>query len=397
MLAILTALSLLTGEVGDAREVGDTPQRASRIDLDDGGAALPLPGPATARLEAEGPRTWVTHVVTPHERLSQVAARYGVKRDEVAEWNKLRSRRVALKTGQKLRVWARRTPPPRQAITYEVQPGDTWGSIAVLHRVDYKDLVQSHWPKRQVKAGDSVTVWIDPGMPRTVNVRPGPTPPPLPEGIDGARSVGAPARGRLKDAVQLPESPLYTRGFERWLWGSSHTVRSLIGAIADFRQESGFEGEIVVGSMSLRRGGRFRPHKSHQSGRDVDVRLPLLPGIPLTAFPNADEIDWPAAWELVEAFVRTGEVEVIFLDAPLQRRLYQAGLWEGATPEALRSIISWPNRRGNEEALVRHSKGHDGHIHVRFRCGPDEPRCRPKRRDPAMVAQAATPGSGGLP
>ncbi|MBK8264733.1 MAG: penicillin-insensitive murein endopeptidase [Nannocystis sp.] len=177
------------------------------------------------------------------------------------------------------------------------------------------------------------------------------------------------------------------------MWGSSHTIRALHAAIADFRHQSGFAGEIVIGSMSLRRGGRFAPHRSHQSGRDVDIRLPLLPALPLTAFPNADEIDWPAAWELVRALVRTGEIEVIFLEGPLQRRLYQAALWEGATPDQLREIIAWPNRKGHEGALVRHSRGHDGHIHVRFRCGPDEPRCRPRRRDPEATWLASAPHS----
>ena len=391
MLAALAALALLVGAgAGDPRgDAGDAPLRAVQVDLE-GGPGAPAPPPA-ARLEADAPRTWVVHVVTPHERLSQIAARYAVKRDEIAEWNKLSSRRAAVKPGQRLRVHARRAPPPRQAITYTALPEDTWASIAVRHRVDLRDLQADNWPKRQLQPGDQLTVWIDPGRPRTVNVAPGPPPPPLPPGLDGALSVGTPSRGRLKDAVQLPESPLYTRGFDRWLWGSTHTIESLITAIGDFRAQSGFEGEIVIGSMSLRRGGRFRPHRSHQSGRDVDVRLPLLPGIPLTAFPNADEIDWPAAWELVSALVRTGEVEVIFLEGPLQRRLYQAALWEGADPEQLREVIAWPNRKGNERAIVRHSRGHDGHIHVRFRCGHDEPRCRPRRKDGAAALLAAAP------
>jgi LysM repeat protein len=371
-------------DLDDGRD--DVPPRPAVIDLS--GAAAP-----TSASDPSDRRTWITHQITPHERLSQIAARYAVKRDEVVEWNKLSSRRVALKPGKTLRIYARRAPPPRQKLSYTAQPGDTWSSIAVDHRVEHRDLLAMNRGKRSPQPGDQLTIWIDPGSPRTVNVAPGPPPPPAPEGIDGARSVGAPNRGRIKDAVQLPDSPLYTRGFDRWLWGSSHTIRALHAAIADFRHQSGFDGEIVIGSMSLRRGGRFAPHRSHQSGRDVDIRLPLLPALPLTAFPNADEIDWPAAWELVRALVRTGEIEVIFLEGPLQRRLYQAALWEGATPEQLREIIAWPNRKGHEGALVRHSRGHDGHIHVRFRCGPDEPRCRPRRRDPEATWLASAPHS----
>jgi len=340
-------------------------------------------------------RRWVRHVVTPRERLSQIAARYGVTREDIAGWNDLSSARVKLRQGTRLRVHARQVPPPRESTTYVVEEGDTWSAIAIKHRVDYHDLLGWNWPRpKSLEPGLELTVWIDPAMPRTVNMHHGASPPPLPEGLDGARSSGRPARGRLRDGIQLPESDLYDRGHERWLWGSSHTLRTLITAIGEFRYSSGFEGPVVIGSMSRRRGGRFPPHRSHQSGRDVDIRLPLLPGLPTTSSPNADEIDWAAAWELVRALVATEEIEVIFLEGPLQRRLYQAAVWEGAIAEELRPIIAWPNRQGNEKALVRHSRGHDGHIHVRFLCGPEEPRCRPRRRRPATTEVASAEPTG---
>ncbi len=79
---------------------------------------------------------------------------------------------------------------------------------------------------------------------------------------------------------------------------------------------------------------------------------------------------------------------MIFLDIHLQRRVFQAALWEGATPEEIRPILLWPAGKGSGRALVRHEEGHDGHIHVRVRCGPDEPRCRPRRKRPSTVAVA---------
>ncbi len=380
MLAALAALTLLASQGAEEERI-EAVTKAQVESLDP--VAEPAPKPK---------RQWIRHVVTPRERLSQIAARYGVKRDDLVEWNGLANRRVRLRQGTRLRIHARQTPPPRKKITYVVEEGDTWSSIAVMHRVDYRDLLGFNWPRpRSLDPGLELTIWIDPGRPRTVNVHHGKSPPPLPEGIDGAQSRGHPARGRLRNAVRLPESDLYDCGHDRWLWGSSHTMRNLINAVAEFRYNSGFEGRLIVGSISRRRGGRFPPHRSHQSGRDVDIRLPLMPGLATRISPNADEIDWGASWELVRALVDTGEVEVIFLEGPLQRRLYQAALWEGAIAEELRTIIAWPNRQGNEKALVRHSKGHDGHIHVRFRCGPDEPRCRPRRRKTAaeMVAAAA--------
>ena len=68
-------------------------------------------------------------------------------------------------------------------------------------------------------------------------------------------------------------------------------------------------------------------------------------------------------------------------------RAFQEALARRVVAEELKPIIAWPNRQGNEKAIVRHSRGHDGHIHVRFRCGLDEPRCRPRRRRPQPPAE----------
>jgi murein endopeptidase len=176
--------------------------------------------------------------------------------------------------------------------------------------------------------------------------------------------------------VQLPERTEYTRRHPSSSWGSSHTIENLIRALASFRHRSGFEGEVVVMAISRRHGRRFPPHDSHQSGRDVDIRLPLLPHVPDTALPNPDEVDWAATWELVRGLADTGAVDAIYLQVELQRRLYQAALWEGMEPEQLGSIIQWPSKSGPDGALVRHEAGHENHMHVRFRCGPAESRCR---------------------
>jgi murein endopeptidase len=207
--------------------------------------------------------------------------------------------------------------------------------------------------------------------------------PPVPEDLgvpDGGLSVGRPNRGRVQHAVQVPDLPYYTRRNPDILWGSSHAVRSLVSALARFRHESGFEGEVILGSMSRSRGGRFSPHRSHQSGRDIDIRLPLLPGVRPTHAPAADEVDWQAAWALVSSLIDTGEVHAIYLETRLQRRLYEAARQLGAGHEELVDKIQWPRSETGVVAIVRHQKGHDAHIHVRFSCAPDEDRCKTQSR-----------------
>jgi murein endopeptidase len=341
----------------------------------------PAPAVVAGRTELPASPRWIVHVVTPRERLTQLAVRYGVTTAQILEWNEGRAERRAgeFPKGTRLRIHARRIPPPRERVEVEVAPGDTFSRIATRYRVEYRDLRAYNWPMddEDVQPGRKVVVWVDPEFPpRTVNVRPGSPPPASALSVpQGARSVGRPQKGRLENGVQLPPSPLYTVREPAIAWASSHTIAVLQRGIADFRTRTGFAGEVQIASMSRARGGRFRPHVSHQSGRDVDIRLPQLPGARMGSEPNPDEIDWSASWELIRSLAALPEVQVIFLEIGLQRRVYQAALWEGATEAEIAPILQWPTTKG-DGAIVRHSEGHDGHIHLRVRCGPDEPKCR---------------------
>lgn len=336
----------------------------------------------------DSPR-WIRHVTGPRETLDQIAARYGTDAAKLREWNPktLKEKRRLLLSGTELRLQAIRIPPPRQAIEYVVEDGDTWERIAVDHRVDVVDLKSYNDAFAEdsmvaLEPGRTITVWIDPAVPWTVNRKAGPAPDPAWFDIpQGALSHGHPNRGRITgEPCQLPEIPqLYTRRFDRIAHGSSHSIEVIVTAFANFRRDSGYAGEILVGSISRPHGRRFPPHRSHQSGRDVDIRLPVLPWFETTINPEPEEIDWFAVWGLIDAFLATGQVELIFIDHRLQRPLYYAALSMGATPSELDEILTWPRKDGKGKKLIRHSSGHEGHIHVRIRCGEDEPSCRTRR------------------
>lgn len=325
-------------------------------------------------------REWIVHVVRPRERLGEIASRYGVTRQDVAAWNGLPGPRARVNPGKKLKIHTDRIPPPRQSIAYTVVAGDDWTGVAIRHRIPIADL--RGWnPKsvgRPLRPGAKLTIWIDPGAPQTVGCGRGEPPPPLQFRRD-AESLGNPSGGRLKNGILLPKSPLWTRGRDRELWASSHTLEVLIEAFTRLRVDSGYAGDVFIGSISRKRGGKFPPHRSHRTGLDIDIRLPLLPSLPTDTYPTPDTVDWPALWELIEAFVETGEVSMIFLDRRLQARLFEAARWDGKTPEELAPIIHWPRKDKKHEAIVVHSRGHKGHIHVRLLCGPKEARCAPRR------------------
>lgn len=348
-----------------------------------GADALPDPGeggavvvplhpvqPPPAR-DAEPERRWITHELLPNQPLEQVAARYGVTLQSLKSSNDMTRR---LRAGRKLRVLASRFPRPYEKVEYTVKEGDEWVKIAVAHDVRYRDLRGWNWANRKLKPGSTLTIWVDPDKPHTVYREKGP---PMPAIVvrEGAMSRGRPQKGWLDNAVRLPESHLYTLEHPNLVWGSSHAVRTVLTAIARFRHDSGYEGKLIIGSMSRRRGGKFPPHASHRTGRDIDIFLPLLPGVPFTWKPNPFEVDWEASWALLEAFVATGEVEGVFLDHRRQRFLYEAGRQLGADEETLAKMVEWPAKPGEAESYVRHGKDHTRHFHIRIKCGEEELRC----------------------
>ena len=316
---------------------------------------------------------WIKHTVVSRENLRDIAVRYGVDADHLRKWNKLSSSK--LRRGRKLKVRAHRIAPPKEKIEVTVREGETWGAVAANWGVDTKDLHAWNYRVDELEPGTELTVWFDPARYWTVGRRLGP----LPNHAmvrDDALSIGRPQKGRIENAVALPATSDYTCRSARLCWGSSYAVQGLQRAFANFRYETGYKGEIIIGSMSRQYGRRFPPHKSHQSGRDVDIRLPLLPFVPDWREPAAEEVDWMATWALIEALIDTGRVQTIFLESDLQRNLYEAARMMGRSHEELGPLITYPRDQPKKEAYVRHSKGHDGHIHVRFKCGPDEPKCR---------------------
>lgn len=345
---------------------------------------IPLVTSRQEVLDAAGPvefpksPTLVRHRPTMRERVTHIAVRYGVTREQLVRWNpKLPPNASFAPRRRKLKIYARRLPPPRQKVRYQVQEGENWMDIACKFHIEHRDLHAYNWKTKRLWAGRQLVLWIDPGFPETIFPDQGP---PVPSQFDiptGALSVGRPDRGRLLDGIELPDSPLYTRKHPTsGLWGSSHTVLQIHRALAGFRHHYGFEGEVVIGAISRRRGGRFSPHRSHQSGRDIDIRLPTWPSLSGRHPPREDEIDWYATWGLIKSFIDTGEVDTIFLDVSRHRNLYEAARTMGETPQSLEAVIKWPQWSGRSRPVVRHSKGHDTHIHVRIKCGPDEPRCR---------------------
>ena len=327
-------------------------------------------------------RFTVTHLVrVPGETVQELAYRYGAEPHVIRERNNLPRGHNELKRGTKLTIEATKDPLPRQQYEHAVAPGETWRSLAERYGLTIAQL-RRYNPKREfLHPGDDITMWLEPRPLRMSDKEPA-----IPDfGLDeNGRSIGCPNKGRLEGGVLLPLSPSYDRRTKQNSFGATYTIRSLMEAIALFRERYDYDGQLMIGDISRRRGGPYKPHVSHQSGRDIDVWLPVMRGFyrkdcrdRTICRPMPEHVDWYATWALVRALIDTRAVRQIFIDYNLQENLYKAALYLGESEQSLKQLIQYPDSRGSY-AIVQHSAHHTHHIHVRFHCDPaiKDDRCR---------------------
>ena len=129
-------------------------------------------------------------------------------------------------------------------------------------------------------------------------------------------------------------------------WGTLELIRC-IEAVGRGWQPSG--RRLNVGDLSLRPGGPFIPHRSHQNGLDVDLRYARKDGRdhPLDLRYHPEDHDIDATRELLRLFLERCEVLFILVDS---ERI-------GFAAEDL----------GPGHQALRHAPGHSNHFHVRLR------------------------------
>lgn len=349
----------------EAPEAPEPPEPPSKAPLDDG------PKQAKPDPRAPIPETLVAHIVRPGETVQEIAGRYDEAPRWLRKWNRLTGN-PDLRPRTKLSVRAQRRPPLREPVSYTTLEGDTVASVAVAHGLGAKAWARTLRKKSDhvFAPGTELELWRDPTLSTWVaNADPHPTVPAQ------AWSVGAPDDGYLANAVRIPHDPAWSLRFEHRAYGSSYAVRATVDALHEFRQRSAYTGPLRVWSMSRHYGGALPDHDSHQSGRDLDVKLPLRADLAPTLAVEAKWVDYAALWYLLSAFVDTGTVQSIFLDYELQARVHAAALALGVDEATRLRVLQYPRPPLSPKGLVRDLEGHDDHIHVRFSCAPWEVFC----------------------
>jgi murein endopeptidase len=205
-----------------------------------------------------------------------------------------------------------------------------------------------------------------------------------PREVARGQSIGTPWAGRLQDPTQLPRSDAYHVRRPARAFGTQAAIELTERAIAETLEAFPDVHVLAIGDVSAERGGAITEHRSHQSGRDVDIGLYYLErpdGYParfVTA--DVDSLDAAATFKLIENLLAStnedGGVQMIFLDFDVQGILYYWALDAGVSERRLAKIFQYPHGRGTTAGLVRHEPNHDDHMHVRFKCPDEDTACR---------------------
>jgi len=181
----------------------------------------------------------------------------------------------------------------------------------------------------------------------------------------GSLSLGTPAAGSLVNPVAMASSPHWLVVDGSANWGTEETVAFLTKAMTKVYEKHPTAPPLQVGHLSARRGGPLSPHRSHQSGRDVDLGY-FYKGDHGVWYKraNAENLDAARSWELVRALITETDVEYVFVNLSVQKLLKEHALSVGEDPVWLDSLFQFGTHHAN--AIVRHVHGHDTHLHVRF-------------------------------
>ncbi|MGB0589900.1 MAG: penicillin-insensitive murein endopeptidase [Myxococcota bacterium] len=308
----------------------------------------------------------IKHIVVKGDSLSGISAKYDASAKDIRKRNKLKGNTVRL--CQILTIVPGKKVEVRTFERYTIGAGDTLDRVARRYRTSLQEIGCLN-PKvrknpNRLRIGDRLKL-----------MRHGP--------VNQSVAVGRPQDGKLVNGEQLPAGRGYYRRRPHLAWGTNETISGLRSAIEIVRAKHRNIHDVAVGDISAEHGGKLRRHKSHQSGRDVDLGLYFLkqkkqgPKAFISALRH--KMDLAANWTLLKALVSTNQkgarVSYIFLDYRVQKELYQWAKKQGVKQKTLDWMFQYPRGRRAMRGIIRHEPGHADHYHIRFRCPPGDKGC----------------------
>jgi murein endopeptidase len=183
-------------------------------------------------------------------------------------------------------------------------------------------------------------------------------------GAIGSVALGRSNRGSLFNAEPMPEGPLWHVVHPEKAWGTAETIQGLARAIERVHETFPDTPPLWIGDISRKDGGWLRPHRSHQSGQDVDLGFFYTDDSKWYTPATEANLDRPRTWVLLKTLLEETDVEMVFLDRSIQQLLLEYGTIVGEDPAWLDATFE--GKRRKTQCRVRHTWGHTTHVHVRF-------------------------------
>ncbi len=199
-----------------------------------------------------------------------------------------------------------------------------------------------------------------------------------------SRSLRYPWDGQLSRGLRLPESEYVRYVGEYAPAGRFFGTWELVQLLERGARRVAFRlpgARLSVGELSRPGGGRVDGHRSHESGRDVDVGFYVTntDGKPIYSYAFADfdargrgvapnqylRFDDARNWELIAKLLTDGDARVqhVFVSSPLRQRLLDEARRRGAPAGLI-------ERAKMALAQPAHGHPHANHFHVRIYCAP---------------------------
>jgi hypothetical protein len=180
----------------------------------------------------------------------------------------------------------------------------------------------------------------------------------------GSIAVGAPNRGALVNGMLLPNSEHWEVVNGKRGYGTAETISSLLKAFRAFYAEHPDAKTLKIGDLSPSMGGYIRPHRSHQTGQDVDIGDLYSDDSGWYTKATRDNLDRKLTWSLLCQVLRAGPVRFVFVDRSIQPLLREHAETIGEDATLLTQLFE--GIHPIDDGVIRHAAGHSTHFHVRF-------------------------------
>lgn len=196
--------------------------------------------------------------------------------------------------------------------------------------------------------------------------------------VSAPQSIGRPNGGSLNGGTRITSFDGALVVNPDRCWATDEAAALLKVAIQETLKMFPDAHDLVVGDFSKAGGGPLSPHRSHQSGRDVDVGFYHVGTTPKRSFLAATDsnLDVEKTWYFVESLLLSERVQYIFVDEDVQRLLYDHARQVYA-PRRLETWFQYPRGRQFRGGIIRHVAGHRDHLHIRFVCPLGDRECIP--------------------